>query len=68
MGEVLQQKIAREGLPALSVIGPAPAYRRRLRGRFRWQLLLRGPHPDAALQGVPVPRGWVVDVDPLSLL
>ena len=68
LAEVLRQKIAREGLPALAVIGPAPAYRRRLRGRFRWQVLLRGAGPDAALQCVPIPRGWLVDVDPLSLL
>ncbi len=68
LAEVLRLKAQREGLAGLAVIGPAPAFRRRLRGHFRWQLLIRGLHPAQLLEGMPVPLGWTVDVDPLSLL
>ncbi|GIW11474.1 MAG: primosomal protein N' [Dehalococcoidia bacterium] len=53
---------------ALDVLGPAPAYFRRVRGRFRWQLLLRGEEVGEFLAGLSLPPHWQVEVDPLSLL
>jgi len=58
------------------VLGPAPAPLARLRGKFRWQLLLRaadhGPLHELAraLQDVPRPPGveLAIDVDPISLM
>lgn len=50
------------------VTGPAPAYVQRLRGRWRWQLLLRGRDPAALVRGFTLPPEWAVDVDPVSLL
>jgi primosomal protein N' (replication factor Y) len=55
------------GIADLSLIGPAPAFIRRLRGRFRWQLIIRGADPSALLSEIPVPQGWTVDVDPVGL-
>jgi len=52
----------------LGLIGPAPAFIHRLRGRFRWQLILRGTGLSAFLAQIPLPRGWTVDIDPVSLL
>ncbi len=49
------------------ITGPAPAFVRRLRGRYRWHLTLRGSKPVDVLAGVHFPRGWVVDVDPVSV-
>ncbi len=49
------------------VLGPTPAYPARVRGRYRWQIVLRGPKPRVLLEGVPLPQGWVVDVDPVGL-
>jgi hypothetical protein len=40
----------------------------RLRGRFRWQIILRGKDPSCLLADVSLPQGWVVDVDPVGLL
>ena len=57
-----------KGIADLSLIGPAPAFIHRLRGRFRWQLILRGSEPSAFLSQVPVPHGWTVDIDPVSLI
>ena len=64
---------AREGLGEMDVIGPAPAYPPRVRGRYRWHLVLRVPVgapvdlPALLASLVPLP-GWRVDVDPVSLV
>ncbi|MBI2866163.1 MAG: primosomal protein N' [Chloroflexi bacterium] len=54
------------GLP-VEVLGPAPAYPPRARGRYRWHVLLRGVSPGTLLAQVPLPPGWAVDVDTVSL-
>ena len=55
------------GIAYISLIGPAPAFIQRLRGRFRWQLILRGSELSAFLSRLPIPQGWAVDVDPIGL-
>jgi len=52
----------------ISLIGPSPAFIPRVRGRFRWQVILRGDEPVRLLAEVPIPHGWIVDIDPVSLL
>src|SRR5262249_8332299 len=52
----------------VQLIGPAPAYLRRLRGRYRWQIVLAAAAPERMLAGCPLPSGWTVDVDPTNLL
>jgi len=56
------------GIAGLSIVGPAPAYIHRLRGRYRWQMILRGSNPSDILSGITIPRGWTVDVDPVGLV
>jgi len=56
-----------QGVAGLSLIGPAPAFIHRLRGRFRWQLIIRDTEPSAFLGQLAIPKGWVIDVDPLGL-
>ena len=51
-----------------SLIGPAPAFIQRVRGRYRWQIIIRGTDPVRLLAEVPVPQGWMVDIEPASLL
>jgi primosomal protein N' (replication factor Y) len=68
MRDVLENRIARLGLPEIDVIGPAPAFLSRIRGQYRWHLVVRGRDPHALLEGVDFGRGWRVDVDPVSLL
>ncbi len=51
-----------------AIIGPAPAFLPKLRDRYRWHMLVRLPDPAALLDGFDVPSGWIVDVDPVSLL
>jgi primosomal protein N' (replication factor Y) len=64
----LEQQRQSLGLAGVSLIGPSPAYIERVRGRYRWQIVVRAPDPLALLERVPIPRGWTVDIDPASLL
>jgi primosomal protein N' (replication factor Y) len=67
MKRLLIQEIDSKGIADIEVIGPAPAFIHRLRGRFRWQLILRGSELSAFLSPMPFPQGWTVDIDPLGL-
>ena len=58
------------GLPESSVqlMGPAPCFRSRERGAYRWHILAYGPDEQVTpLLAVPH-RGWTVDVDPVDLV
>jgi len=66
--DILQARLERLALPETDLIGPAPCFFSRERGRWRWQLLVRGPNPQELLRDVHLPLGWRVDVDPQSLL
>jgi len=65
---ILGNKIARLGLPGAALIGPAPCFFGRLRGKYRWQIVVRASDPQTLLQDVLFPRGWRVDIDPVSTL
>jgi len=70
--ERMRRQLAAErdakGIADLSIIGPAPAFIHRRRGRFRWQLILRGSELSKFLAPIPFPQGWTIDIDPVSLL
>ncbi len=68
MAKQLKQERDRLGLPNLDILGPSPAFVPRLRGRWRWNVVLRGSDPAALLRNLPLQRGWTVDVDPVTLL
>ena len=67
MKHILDAEKDAQGIADLSIIGPAPAFINRLRGRFRWQLILRGTNPVAFLSPIDMPLrldyrcrpGWV---------
>ena len=64
---LLVQKKEAFGLGDIGLVGPAPAFFHRLRGRYRWQMVLRASDPAAFLGDIPFPRGWVIDVDPVGM-
>ena len=68
LAEQLRQALRHDGLPRTDLIGPAPAFYQRLHGRYRWHILLRHRDPPAFLRAADIPRGWRVDVDPVSVL
>ncbi len=63
----LTEAIDSQGLE-IELVGPAPMFFHKMRGRFRWQIVLRGSDPTCLLASLPLPQGWVVDVDPIGLL
>jgi primosomal protein N' (replication factor Y) len=68
MHRTLEYQVARLGLPDVKLIGPAPCFVTRRRGRYQWQIVVCAPQPQDLLRYVVLPLGWRVDVDPVSLL
>ena len=56
-----------KGIPDLSIIGPAPAFVHRLRGRYHWQIILRGSNLSNFLNNLTFGQGWMIDIDPVGL-
>ncbi len=68
MHRTLEHHIARLGLPEVALGGPVPCFVTRVRGGYRWHIVVRAPRPQDLLRHVSFPLGWQVDVDPVSLL
>jgi primosomal protein N' (replication factor Y) (superfamily II helicase) len=64
----LKRRIADQGLAGVDILYSAPCFIARLRGRYRWQVVVRGADPVAAVAGLRLLPGWIADVDPVSLL
>ena len=67
LANTLRQAQSEADLTDVEILGPTPPYPSRLRGRYRWHIVLRGRNPRALLDMVEVPREWSVDVDPVAL-
>ncbi|OGO02191.1 MAG: primosomal protein N' [Chloroflexi bacterium RBG_13_53_26] len=67
MHQQLVERRASGGMD-IALIGPSPMFFGRVRGRFRWQIILRGSDPSRLMGDLSLPQGWVVDVDPINLL
>ena len=67
LAEALRSRRDESGYSDIDILGPTPAYPPRIRGRYRWHLVIRGADPRTLLDEVAVPPGWVIDVDPVSL-
>ena len=70
MAEVLRGLAYGGGLTGVDVVGPAPAQPLRVRGLYRWQMILRGTGGvlHELLGEATIPRGWTVDVDPVTAI
>jgi len=66
--ETLDQWIDRLGLVQTDIVGPAPAVMERIRGKYRWQMIARGPDLHPLLLVIDTPSGWEVDIDPVSTM
>jgi primosomal protein N' (replication factor Y) len=64
---LLAEKDAR-GIADIGLIGPAPAFIHRLRGRYRWHIILRGRDLSSFLAPLSFAQGWTVDIDPVGLI
>ncbi len=52
----------------VDLLGPAPAPYARFRSYYRWQIIIRASDPSAFLQGIDIPFGWRIDIDPVSMM
>jgi primosomal protein N' (replication factor Y) len=69
LADRLRHHLERQGIPAVEIIGPTPSYVRRVRNQYRWHILLRAQDPAAVLRPLlPLPQGWRIDIDPVTLL
>ena len=68
MKKRLQATANELGIADLELLGPVPAFHSRIRSRYRWQIVLAGEGLTRLLKVTDLPRGWIVDVDPVSLL
>jgi primosomal protein N' (replication factor Y) len=69
LAERIERLIAALPAPGADVVGPAPALLERLRGRYRWQLIVRAADPLPLLRALTpddLPRDWSVDLDPMN--
>ncbi len=64
----LKERARRIGEPSFDLIGPAPAFFSKERGKFRWHMLFRSEYPAKLLAGVPLTPNWRIDVDPVDTL
>ena len=72
LAETARDRLARAAAasiePPPEIIGPSEPWPARLRGRWRRQIVLRGPDPAPLLRAIELPRGCTVEIDPTSLL
>lgn len=68
MAQKINTEMAVTGVINIKVIGPAPAFIQRLRGKYQMQLILLGHDIHLLLDRIDLPRGWIVDVDPVGMV
>jgi len=65
--ERLNEWIERLRMENTDIIGPAPALLERINGKYRWQMVVRGPDLHPLLLVIDAP-GWEIDIDPVSTM
>jgi primosomal protein N' (replication factor Y) len=68
LADKLKKRSALDGLTGFDIIGPSPAHPSRIRGRYRWHILVRAVNPRVLIDRIDIPQGWIVDIDPISLV
>ena len=68
MAGELRALVKELGLGATEIVGPTQPFFGRIDRRYRWQILIRSSDPTLLLNEYKVPRGWVMDIDPVSTL
>jgi len=67
MARELARHIRTAGVRA-DLLGPTPAFAAKVRGSYQWQVVLRTAQLEVLLDDLPSRPGWVIDVDPQSML
>jgi primosomal protein N' (replication factor Y) len=64
----IQLIIDEQGVEGFKLVGPAPAFLSRLRGKYQVQLIILGGNVQNILEKVDFPLGWILDVDPVGMI
>ena len=64
--ESIAAGMLKEGIEAIRVMGPSPAFIHRLRGEYRWQVTLKGDRLERARHLAPRGKDWSYDIDPVG--
>jgi primosomal protein N' (replication factor Y) len=59
---------ARTRQASMDLLGPTPAFAAKVGGKHQWQVVVRSRDLDVLLVDLPIRPGWVVDIDPQSML
>ena len=56
----------------LTISQPQPAYLSKIRGRYRWQIIIKAPPEKLPASVIKIikalPSQWLIDIDPISIL
>ncbi len=64
----IEADIEKKGLKNIVVAGPSPSFPEKVRGRYYWNLMIKGEDPASLVSGMRFGRGWSVDIDPATVL
>jgi primosomal protein N' (replication factor Y) len=64
----LRQWLNTGGYRETRLIGPVPCFFRKIGGYYRWQIVLSGPRPSEVIRPHLPLDGWLLEVDPPTLL
>ncbi len=69
-GLIIQDLKKDLSLKGLQIIGPSPAFRERVGGKYQYQIILKSPKRELLQKAILqyLPTSWNHDLDPLSLL
>ena len=67
MAEDIKTWMEAGNFSATRIIGPAPCFFHKINNYYRWQIILNGPAPAAIIKEHKL-DGWMVEIDPPSLL
>jgi primosomal protein N' (replication factor Y) len=68
VGKLIAEERDKQKIPDNKIIGPVPSYIVKSRGLYQWQIIICGTSIEKLLANIPIPRGWVLDIDPVSVI
>ena len=68
MADEIRSWIEKESIQSIRLVGPLPCFFQRIKGDYRWQIVLIGEKPQRFLQNYRSKNGWRFEINPISLL